>query len=278
MGKPVQILDLARAMIELSGLDADRDIDIEVVGAQPGEKLHEELFNSYERPRPTAAEKILLADREPLAVAEVEAMFREINLLVLEGDAAGLAAKVSELSSSREHIPPNREEAREGGGEREGSSEAPLGRAARAAARARGSAEWSCREPARRACAPRTLPEFMTLIPLALSLSNSFTKIGAIVAFAGVLGVAIVALLLFSQAREIKRLREWAGRAPERAAEMEQRVTGAATARPQTTGVQGVKAIPRAGALPQAPAAAVPGAPAPVVVAAAAQPRRARLR
>lgn len=125
----------------------------------------------------------------------------------------------------------------------------------------------------------------MTLIPLALSLSNSFTKIGAIVAFAGVLGVAIVALLLFSQAREIKRLREWAGRAPERAAEMEQRVSGAATARaaPQTTGVQGVKAIPRAGALPAqalaaaapgapAPVVAAPGAPAPVVAAAAAQP------
>jgi FlaA1/EpsC-like NDP-sugar epimerase len=99
MGEPVRILDLARAMIELSGLDPERDIEIEVVGRRPGEKLHEELFNSYERARPTSAEKILLADREPLGAEAVEAMFDEIGLLVLEGDAAGLAAKVTELSA-----------------------------------------------------------------------------------------------------------------------------------------------------------------------------------
>jgi FlaA1/EpsC-like NDP-sugar epimerase len=101
MGEPVRIVELARAMIDLSGLDPDRDIDIEIVGRRGGEKLHEELFNSYERPRPTSAEKILLAEREPLAVEEVEEMFAEIGLLVLEGDAAGLAAKVSELSAAR---------------------------------------------------------------------------------------------------------------------------------------------------------------------------------
>jgi FlaA1/EpsC-like NDP-sugar epimerase len=101
MGEPVRIIDLARAMIELSGLDPTRDIAVEIVGRRPGEKLHEELFNEYERRRPTAAEKILLAEREPLAPEAVEAMFEEINLLVLEGDAAGLAAKVAELSAAR---------------------------------------------------------------------------------------------------------------------------------------------------------------------------------
>jgi FlaA1/EpsC-like NDP-sugar epimerase len=99
MGEPVRILELARAMIELSGLDPDRDIEVEVVGRRPGEKLHEELFNSYERARPTSAEKILLADREPLGAEAVESMFAEIGLLVLEGDAAGLAARVAELSA-----------------------------------------------------------------------------------------------------------------------------------------------------------------------------------
>jgi FlaA1/EpsC-like NDP-sugar epimerase len=101
MGEPVRIVELARAMIELSGLDPDRDIDVEIVGRRGGEKLHEQLFNSYERSKPTVAEKILLAEREPLAVETVEAMFAEIGLLVLEGDAAGLAAKVSELSAAR---------------------------------------------------------------------------------------------------------------------------------------------------------------------------------
>jgi FlaA1/EpsC-like NDP-sugar epimerase len=101
MGEPVRILELARAMIELSGLDPERDIDVEIVGRRGGEKLHEELFNHYEIRRATSAEKILLAEREPLAPRDVEAMFAEINLLVLEGDAAGLAAKVSELSAAR---------------------------------------------------------------------------------------------------------------------------------------------------------------------------------
>jgi FlaA1/EpsC-like NDP-sugar epimerase len=99
MGEPVRILELARAMIELSGLDPERDIEVEVVGRRPGEKLHEELFNSYEHAQATSAEKILLADREPLGAEAVESMFAEIGLLVLEGDAAGLAAKVTELSA-----------------------------------------------------------------------------------------------------------------------------------------------------------------------------------
>jgi FlaA1/EpsC-like NDP-sugar epimerase len=101
MGEPVRIVELARTMIELSGLDPDRDVAIEIVGRRAGEKLHEELFNSYERASATTAEKIMLAERDPLAPETVEAMFDEIGLLVLEGDAAGLAARVSELSAVR---------------------------------------------------------------------------------------------------------------------------------------------------------------------------------
>ncbi|MEA2242744.1 MAG: hypothetical protein QOD24_2300, partial [Solirubrobacteraceae bacterium] len=105
MGEPVRIFDLARTMIELSGLDPERDIAIEIVGRRPGEKLHEELFNPYERPQPTPAEKILRAEREPRAPQAVDDMFDQIGLLVLEGDAAGLAAKVSELSALPEGWP-----------------------------------------------------------------------------------------------------------------------------------------------------------------------------
>jgi FlaA1/EpsC-like NDP-sugar epimerase len=105
MGEPVRILDLARTMIELSGLDPDRDIHIEVVGRRPGEKIHEELFNPYERPQPTPAEKILRAERDHRAPQAVDDMFDQIGLLVLEGDAAGLAAKVAELSAVTEAWP-----------------------------------------------------------------------------------------------------------------------------------------------------------------------------
>jgi FlaA1/EpsC-like NDP-sugar epimerase len=105
MGNPVRILDLARDMIELSGLDPDRDIAIEIVGRRPGEKLHEELFNRYERPQPTPAEKIMLAEREPLDPDLVSGIFDSIGLLALEGDAAGLAARVSELAELRRPSP-----------------------------------------------------------------------------------------------------------------------------------------------------------------------------
>jgi FlaA1/EpsC-like NDP-sugar epimerase len=101
MGEPVKIWDLAETMIELSGLRPGEDIAIEEVGRRPGEKLHEELFNPYERTQPTAAEKILRAERDPLDAATVEAMFDEVGLLVLEGDAAALAAKVAEMGELR---------------------------------------------------------------------------------------------------------------------------------------------------------------------------------
>jgi FlaA1/EpsC-like NDP-sugar epimerase len=101
MGEPVAIIQLARDMIELSGLRPEIDIAIEVVGRRPGEKLHEELFNPHERPQPTPAEKIRLAARQARAPDEIAAWFDEISLLVLEGDAAGLAAKVGELADVR---------------------------------------------------------------------------------------------------------------------------------------------------------------------------------
>jgi FlaA1/EpsC-like NDP-sugar epimerase len=101
MGEPVPIIDLARTMIRLSGLEPDRDIAIEIVGARPGEKLHEDLFNPFERLQPTPAQKILRAGREPIDPMWVEQIFGEINLLVLEGDAAALAQHVAKLSSSR---------------------------------------------------------------------------------------------------------------------------------------------------------------------------------
>jgi FlaA1/EpsC-like NDP-sugar epimerase len=105
MGDPVSIMDLATKMIELSGLEPGRDIAIEVIGARPGEKLEEDLFNPFESAQPTAAEKIWLAARDPMDIERVEAIFDEISLLVLEADAPGLAEKVAQLTELRVHAP-----------------------------------------------------------------------------------------------------------------------------------------------------------------------------
>ncbi|MEI7625049.1 MAG: nucleoside-diphosphate sugar epimerase/dehydratase [Actinomycetota bacterium] len=101
MGEPVRIIDLAKDMIRLCGLEPDVDIAVQIVGRRPGEKLHEELFNTYERPQPTPAEKLLLAEREPLDPAWVEEAFAEVNALVEAGDASALAVKVQQLSDAR---------------------------------------------------------------------------------------------------------------------------------------------------------------------------------
>lgn len=61
MGEPVKILDLAREMIRLSGLEPEKDIKIEFIGLRPGEKLHEELFYDKEDVIKTEFEKIYLA-------------------------------------------------------------------------------------------------------------------------------------------------------------------------------------------------------------------------
>jgi FlaA1/EpsC-like NDP-sugar epimerase len=101
MGDPVRIVDLADAMIRLSGLEPGRDIAIDFVGARPGEKLHEDLFNAYERPQLTPVQKIVRAQRDPVDPDWVQQTFAELNLLVLKDDATALARHVSRLARAR---------------------------------------------------------------------------------------------------------------------------------------------------------------------------------
>lgn len=68
MGRPVRILDLARNMIRLAGLEPDKDIPIVFTGLRPGEKLYEELLLGGEGTRKTAHEKIFVA--APVSIDE----------------------------------------------------------------------------------------------------------------------------------------------------------------------------------------------------------------
>jgi FlaA1/EpsC-like NDP-sugar epimerase len=102
MGEPVKIVDLAHNMIRLAGYDPEVDIAIEYVGARPGEKIHEELFNSDERPQPTASERIVRAVRKaPLDPEWVNGTLTRLEALVSDGDEAHLAEQTVELVSSR---------------------------------------------------------------------------------------------------------------------------------------------------------------------------------
>jgi FlaA1/EpsC-like NDP-sugar epimerase len=61
MGESVKIIDLARKMIQLSGLEEGKDIEIRITGLRPGEKLYEELLAEEENTIPTHHPKILKA-------------------------------------------------------------------------------------------------------------------------------------------------------------------------------------------------------------------------
>ncbi len=106
MGEPVKIVDLARNMIRLAGLEPDLDVAVEIVGRRPGEKIHEELFNPDERPQPTPAEKIVAAVRPPIDADWVEDAFGRVEELVYSGDARGLASTVTALAEARSTTAP----------------------------------------------------------------------------------------------------------------------------------------------------------------------------
>jgi hypothetical protein len=100
-------------------------------------------------------------------------------------------------------------------------------------------------------------------------------EIGSYAGFAAVVGLAVLSALYFSQARDVKRLREWAGRAPERAAEIEAGGRAAAAvpvaARPQPQVRAPGEAAAAGGAAPAAaPAAAAATGAAPATAAAPA--------
>ncbi len=100
MGEPVSILELARAMIELSGLRLGRDIEIEIIGARPGEKLSESLFAEHESLIPTEAEKVMRIQRPPVDAEVVESVFATLTELLDDRDADALAAALGDLAAA----------------------------------------------------------------------------------------------------------------------------------------------------------------------------------
>jgi FlaA1/EpsC-like NDP-sugar epimerase len=91
MGEPVRIVDLARDVIELSGLEVGHDIDITFTGLRPGEKLYEELFIPGEEYRRTRHEKIFIAANASLLVdASLDGTVHLLKLAAERDDRAGM--------------------------------------------------------------------------------------------------------------------------------------------------------------------------------------------
>ena len=102
MGEPVRIIDLARRMVELSGLtlkdeqNPDGDIGIEINGLSPGEKLFEELLIGN-NPEPTSHPRIMKALEVCISWAELEGRLRSLEIALAVNDIDVIRSMMREL-------------------------------------------------------------------------------------------------------------------------------------------------------------------------------------
>jgi FlaA1/EpsC-like NDP-sugar epimerase len=97
MGKPIKIVDLARKMIKLSGLEPGKDIDIAFIGLRDGEKLYEELLNNNENTIATHHNKILKAKVHEYDYAYVQSMVSLFEDLVDDKNELKMVALMKEI-------------------------------------------------------------------------------------------------------------------------------------------------------------------------------------
>ncbi len=102
MGKPVKIMDLARRMIELSGLtvkdsqNPEGDIEIEITGLRPAEKLYEELLIG-ENPQPTSHPRIMKAHEDFMAWEDLEPKLSALEAALNVNDVNAIRSMIHEL-------------------------------------------------------------------------------------------------------------------------------------------------------------------------------------
>ncbi|MBX3057717.1 MAG: polysaccharide biosynthesis protein, partial [Anaerolineae bacterium] len=98
MGEPVKIIDLARDLVELSGLKPGQDIDIVVTGTRPGEKLYEELFVAGENYTRTRHEKIFVAENASRFVPpDMDEMIHVLETAAYHNDDAAIIHSLKSL-------------------------------------------------------------------------------------------------------------------------------------------------------------------------------------
>jgi FlaA1/EpsC-like NDP-sugar epimerase len=104
MGEPVRIMDLARQMIRLAGFEPGRDIEIEVIGARPGEKLFEEVLHGTENLTETGQQGLLFAHPRAVELPALRAELQRLQTACAEHNEHGARAVIRTLVP--EYAPP----------------------------------------------------------------------------------------------------------------------------------------------------------------------------
>ena len=94
MGEPVRIYDLAKKMIRLSGM---QNVQIEITGLRPGEKLYEELLATKENTIPTNTPKIMKAKVREYDSVEVDRQMEDLLVALKSLDDFAIVAKMKEI-------------------------------------------------------------------------------------------------------------------------------------------------------------------------------------
>lgn len=100
MGEPVNIYELARTVSLFSGLAPEKELPIQIVGLREGEKIHEELWENWERPKPTEHKQILVnRNPDPLSF-DILTKIGQLDDFVERDDRDGMVEFLKELVPS----------------------------------------------------------------------------------------------------------------------------------------------------------------------------------
>jgi len=97
MGESVKIIDLAKRMILLSGLKYPEDIDIDITGLRPGEKLYEELLNNGENSLPTHHDKIMINKTEEIDSEKISALIDDLYQDFCPKNSTKIVQKIKQI-------------------------------------------------------------------------------------------------------------------------------------------------------------------------------------
>lgn len=97
MGEPVRIVDVARQMIRLAGLEPEKDVAISIVGLRPGEKLYEELFDAAEQRLPASVPGVMAAVFRPIEIERLLRAFEDLGEAARLGEEERIRAVIARI-------------------------------------------------------------------------------------------------------------------------------------------------------------------------------------